>query len=158
MENPDSDIKGEIMKKSGAVMKILSIFESGLFIKILSVFITGLWIAGIILANIYVILPALILLCAEVIVLYINKDNLEEIFRGDSSVIVEDERTQLINEKAATMTLGVLIASIIYAGIIIVALRNNYPQFTEIGYTLFVIAFFCFILYFSSRAYYTRKY
>ena len=70
------------------ILKILSIFESGLFIKILSVFITGLWIAGIILVNIYVIILALILLTALSMVLYIHRDNLKEIFQGDSSVIV----------------------------------------------------------------------
>lgn len=145
-------------QNTGIIMKILSIFESGLFIKILSVFITGLWLAGLILTNIYVIILAIIFLSAEGVVLYINRDNLEEIFKGDSTVIVEDERTQLINEKASTMTLGILIAVMIYAGIILVALRDSYPQFLQTGYTLFIVAFFCFILYFSSRAYYTRKY
>lgn len=144
--------------KSGIIMKILSIFESGLFIKILSVFISGLWFAGLILGNIYVIILAIILLSALGIVLYIHRDNLKEIFQGDSTVIIEDERTQLINEKAATMTLGILIAVIIYAGIIIVALRNSYPQFLQAGYTLFIVGIFCFILYFLSRAYYTMKY
>ncbi|HML05866.1 MAG TPA: DUF2178 domain-containing protein [Methanobacterium sp.] len=143
---------------SGIIMKILAIFESGLFIKILSVFISGLWIAGLVLGNIYIILLAIILLIALGTVLYVHRDNLKEIFQKDSNVIIEDERTQLINEKAATMTLGILIAVIIYVGIIIVALRNSYPQFIQAGYTLFVIALFCFILYFISRAYYTRKY
>ncbi|BDZ67865.1 DUF2178 domain-containing protein [Methanobacterium ferruginis] len=144
--------------KSGIILKMLSIFESGLFLKILSVFITGLWIAGLILGNIYIILLAIILLIALGVVLYIHRDNLKEIFQKDSSVIVEDERTQLINEKAATMTLGILIAVIIYAGIIILALRDNYPQFLQAGYTLLVVAIFCFILYFTARVYYTRKY
>ena len=90
--------------------------------------------------------------------LYIHRDNLKEIFQKDSNVIVEDERTKLINEKAATMTLGILIAVVIYAGIIIVALRSSYPQFLQAGYILFIVALFCFILYFTSRAYYTRKY
>jgi uncharacterized membrane protein len=146
------------MEPSGTVMKILSIFESGLFIKILSVFITGLWFAGLILANIYVIILAIILLSALGIVLYINRDHLKEIFEGDSTVIVEDERTQLINEKASTMTLGILIAVMIYAGIILFVIRGSYPQFLQAGYTLFAVAVFCFILYFSSRAYYSRKY
>ncbi len=151
--------KGEYMdSKSGMIMKILSIFESGLFIKILSVFISGLWIAGLVLANIYIIILAIVLLIPLGAVLYTHRDNLEEIFQGNSNVIVEDERTQLINEKAATMTLGILIAVIIYAGIIIIALRNIYPQFLQAGYILLIVAFFCFILYFTSRAYYSRKY
>ncbi len=144
--------------KSRIIMKILSIFESGLFIKILSVFITALWIAGLLLANIYIIILAIVFLIALSTVLYIHRDNLKEIFQKDSNAIVEDERSQLINEKAATMTLGVLIAVIIYTGIILVALRNSYPQFLQAGYTLFIVALFCFILYFSSRIYYSRKY
>ena len=146
------------MNPNSGVMKILSIFESGLFIKILSVFISGLWIAGLILGNIYIILLAIILLIALGTVLYIHRANLKEIFQKDSNIIVEDERTQLINEKAATMTLGILIAVVIYAGIIIVALKNSYPQFIQAGYTLFAVALFCFILYFISRVYYIRKY
>lgn len=145
-------------QKSGIVLKILSIFESGLFLKILSVFITGLWVAGLILANIYIVLLAIILLMALCVVLYIHKDNLEEIFQKDSKVVVEDERTQLINEKAATMTFGIFVAVIIYVGIIIVALRDSYPQFLQAGYTLFLATVFCFILYFASRAYYNRKF
>ncbi len=144
--------------KDGIILKILSIFESGLFIKILSVFITGLWIVGIILENVYVIILALILLTALSMVLYIHRDNLMEIFQGDGSVIVEDERTQLINEKAATMTLGILTAVIIWVAIVIIALRNSYPRFVFMGYTLFTVAIFCFILYFSARTYYSRKY
>jgi uncharacterized membrane protein len=146
------------MEKSGMIMKILAVFESGLFIKIFTVFVTGLWIAGLILSNIFIILLAIILLIAEIPVIYINRDNLKDIFQGDSTIIVEDERTQMINEKAATMTFGIFIAVIFYVGIIIVALRNSYPQLLVVGYTLFLAAFFCFILYFASRAYYSRKY
>ncbi|HTX61244.1 MAG TPA: DUF2178 domain-containing protein [Methanobacterium sp.] len=146
------------MVKSNLILKVLSIFESGLFIKILSAFITGLWVAGIILGNISIIILALILLVALSIVLYQHRDNLKEIFQGDSTVIVEDERTQLINEKAATMTLGILIAVIIWMGIIIVALRTSYPQYLIVGYTLLAAAVFGFVLYFSSRIYYSIKY
>jgi uncharacterized membrane protein len=146
------------MEKKRPVLKILSIFESGLFIKIVSVFITGLWIAGVLLGNLYIIIMAIILLAALGIVLYIHRDNLKEIFQGDSSVIVEDERTQLINEKAATMTLGILMALVIWLGIVIFALRYSQPKYQIMGYTLFGIAVLCFVLYFTARIYYSRKY
>ena len=146
------------MGKSGPILKMLSIFESGLFIKIVSVFITGLWIAGVILGNVYVIILALALLAALSTILYIHRDNLKEIFQGDSSVVVEDERTQLINEKAATMTLGILIAIIIWIGIIVLAIRNSHPQYQTMGYMLIAVVMLCFILYFSARIYYSRKY
>lgn len=121
-------------------------------------FITGLWIAGLILGNIYIILLAIMLLIALSIVLYIHRDNLKEIFQADSDVIVEDERTQLINEKAATMTFGIFLAVIIWVAIIIVTLRDTYPQYMSVAYTLFASGIFCFVLYFASRAYYSRKY
>lgn len=143
---------------SRRIMKILSIFESGLFIKILSVFISALWIAGLILGNIFIILLSIILLIALSTVLYIHKDNLKEIFQGNSDVIIEDERTQLINEKAATMTLGIFLAVIIWAAIIVAALRGTYPQYLPVAYILFAAGIFCFVLYFGSRAYYGRKY
>jgi uncharacterized membrane protein len=142
----------------GMIMKILSIFESGLFIKIVSVFITALWIAGLILGNIFIIALAIVLLMALGVVLYLHKDNLKEIFQGNSDVIVEDERTQLINEKAATMTLGIFVAVIIWVAIIIMALRGTYPQYLPVAYTLFASGIFCFVLYFGSRAYYGSKY
>jgi uncharacterized membrane protein len=142
----------------GMTMKILSIFESGLFIKIVSGFVTSLWIAGLILGNIFIIALAIVLLMALGVVLYLHKDNLKEIFQGNSDVIVEDERTQLINEKAATMTLGIFVAVIIWVAIIIMALRGTYPQYLPVSYTLFASGIFCFVLYFGSRAYYGRKY
>ena len=110
------------------------------------------------LSNIYIILLALLLLVALSTVFYIHRDNLKEIFQSDSSIIVEDERTQLINEKAATMTLGTLTALIIWIGIVLIAIRNIYPQYLEVGYTLFGVALLCFILYFAARIYYNRKY
>jgi len=146
------------MEKSGMIMKILSVFESGLFIK----YIINLYIwfmdCGANTDKYYIVILAIILSIALSAVLYIRRDNLKEIFQGNSTVIVEDERTQLINEKSVAMTLGTLIAVIIYAGIIIVNLRNSYPQFLQAGYILFILAFFCFVLYFASRAYYSRKY
>jgi uncharacterized membrane protein len=72
-------------------------------------------------------------------------------------VVFEDERTQLINEKAATMTLGMLVAKIIWMGIIVLALRNRYPQYQSRGYLLIAVAMLCFILYFTARVYYNRK-
>ncbi|MDD1774048.1 MAG: DUF2178 domain-containing protein, partial [Methanobacterium sp.] len=65
---------------------------------------------------------------------------------------------QLINEKAATMTLGILIAIIIWIGIIVLAIRNSHPQYQTMGYLLIAVAMLCFILYFSARIYYSRKY
>ncbi len=136
----------------------MNLKTKGKILMIISAFETGLWIAGLLLANIYIIILAIAILLLIIPVVYKNKDNIEEMFKGDSDIFIEDERTQFINEKAANMTLGILIAVVFYAAIIIVTLRDKYPQFLDIGYTLFLIAALCFVLYFLSRAYYDRKY
>jgi len=130
----------------------------GIFLKIVSGFITALWVLGLILGNIYLVLIAILILIIIIPIIYYYRDSLKEIFQGDSEVIIEDERTQLINEKSATMALGVSTAVIIYAAIIMVALRNTYPRFSIVGYTLFTVAAFILVFYAIGRLYYNRKY
>lgn len=136
----------------------MNIKTQGKILMIISVFESGLWIAGLLLANIYLILLAIAILILIIPVVYKNRDNLEDMFKGESDIFIEDERSQFINEKAANMTLGTLITVVFYAAIILVALRGQYPQFLNIGYTLFIVAALCLVLYFLSRFYYGRKY
>ena len=101
----------------------------GMSLKITSGFVTALWVVGLVIGNIYLVLLAFIILLMVIPVIYVYRDNLKEIFQGDPTVIVEDERTQLINEKAATMTLGISVAVLIYVAVVVIALRNSYPQY-----------------------------
>jgi len=119
---------------------------------------TVLWVAGLILANVALVLLALITTIAILPAVYIHRDNIKEMFQRDSNKIVEDERTQLINEKSSTIALGAFIGAIIYAGLIIVSLRNVYPQFLFTGYVLLITALFGLILSIISRTYYKRRY
>jgi len=119
---------------------------------------TVLWVAGLILANVALVLLALITTIAILPAVYIHRDNIKEMFQRDSNKIVEDERTQLINEKSSTIALGAFIGAIIYAGLIIVSLRNVYPQFLFTGYVLLITALFGLILSIISRTYYIRRY
>ena len=91
-------------------------------------------------------------------VVYAKRDKLDEMFKGKDDLIIEDERTRLIYEKASNMALGISLAIIIYAGVVIVALRNSYPQFTLVGYTLFAVTALFLVIYFLSTVYYKRKY
>ncbi|MGC9517064.1 MAG: DUF2178 domain-containing protein [Methanomicrobiales archaeon] len=136
----------------------MNLHNLGIFLKIISGFITALWLVGLILGNIYLVVLAIIILILIIPVIYYYKDNLKEIFLGDSDVIIDDERTQLINEKSATMALGVSTAVIIYAAIVIVALRGTFPQVTIVGYALFLVAAFSLAIYAIGRLYYNRKY
>ena len=119
---------------------------------------TVLWVSGLILANVTLVVLALIITIAILPVVYIHRDDIKEMFQRDSNKIVEDERTQLINEKSSTIALGAFIGSIIYIGLIIVSLRNIYPQFLFTGYVLLTTAIFGILLSIISRTYYKRRY
>lgn len=129
----------------------------GLILKIVSIFVTGLWVAGLIIGNVYLVLLGILIVIIELPFVYIKRDDMKEMFENNDKII-EDERTQLINEKAATATLGIFIAVIMYVGIIILAIRNSFPEWTLAGYTLICSTIFCLIVYLISRIYYARKY
>jgi len=127
-------------------------------LKITSGFITALWVVGLIVGNISLVALAIVMLFVIIPVVYVKRDKLDEMFKGKDDLIIEDERTHLINEKASNMALGISLAIIIYVGVIIVALRNSYPQLTLAGYTLFAVAALFSVIYFLSGIYYRRKY
>lgn len=127
-------------------------------LKITSGFITALWVVGLIVGNISLVALAIVMLFVIIPVVYVKRDQLDEMFKGKDDLIIEDERTHLINEKASNMALGISLAIIIYVGVIIVALRNSYPQLTLAGYTLFAVAALFLVIYFLSGIYYRRKY
>ena len=118
---------------------------------------TVLWVAGLVLANVTLVVLALITAIAILPVVYIHRNDITEMFQT-SDEIVEDERTQLINEKSSTIALGAFIGAIIYVGLIIVSLRNVYPQFLVTGYVLLITALFGVILSIISRTYYKMRY
>jgi len=119
---------------------------------------TILWVTGLIFANVKLVILAIIVILAVLPTIYIHRDNIGEMFKKDQDKIVEDERTQLINEKSSTITLGALIGIIIYSGLIIISLRNIYPEFLLTGYILLITALCGVILNIISRIYYRRKY
>ena len=119
---------------------------------------TVLWIVGLILANVILVILALIITIAVLPVVYIHRSDISEMFQRDHNKIVEDERTQLINEKSSSITLGALIGTLIYVGLIIVSLRDVYPQYLFTGYVLLITALFGIILSFISRTYYKWRY
>ena len=136
----------------------MNLRKLGIVLEIISVFTTALWVVGLIMGNITIVLFAILGMVIVAPVVYIHRENLKEMFQGDTEHVTEDERTDLINDKASTMTLGIFLALIIWIGIISVTLRNSFPQFTFTGYIMFSEAAFCFVLYVVSRAYYVRKY
>jgi len=127
-------------------------------LKIISGFSTALWVVGLILGNIYLVALAIVILIIIIPVVYSKRDKLDEMFKGKDDLIIEDERTHLINEKASNMAFGISLGIIFYLGVVIVALRNSYPQLTLAGYTLFAVTALVLAIYFLSTVYYNRKY
>lgn len=136
----------------------MNIKTQGNILKIVSGFDTALWVAGLILGNIYLVLLAIIIVILEIPVVYVNRNNLEEMFKGKDGKVMEDERSQMISDKAANMTLGIFIAVSLYAAIIMVALRDVYPQWAPVGYTLLAATLGCGLIFVIARIYYGRKY
>lgn len=127
-------------------------------LKITSGFSTALWVVGLILGNIYLVVLAIVILIIIIPVVYSKRDKLDEMFKGKDDLIIEDERTHLINEKASNMAFGISLGIIFYLGVVIVALRNSYPQLTLAGYTLFAVTALVLVIYFLSTVYYNRKF
>jgi uncharacterized membrane protein len=117
-----------------------------------------LWIAGLILANVGLIISAIIIVIAILPLVYLHREDITTMFQRDKDKIVEDERTQMINEKSSTIALGAFIGTIIYVGLILVTLRNVYPQYLVTGYVLLITALFGIIISIISRTYYKRRY
>lgn len=115
-----------------------------------------LWILGLIFANIWFVIAAIIIVLIILPLVYRHKNDISSMFQGKN--IVEDERTELINEKSSTVTLGVLIGTILYIGLIIISMRNSFPDLQLAGYTLFATAVFALIINVISRVYYKRRY
>jgi uncharacterized membrane protein len=115
-----------------------------------------LWILGLLFANIWLIIAAIIVVLLVLPMVYKHKDEISGMFQGKN--IMEDERTELINEKSSTVTLGVVIATVLYMGLMIVSLRNSFPDLQLAGYTLFATAVFALIINVISRMYYKRRY
>jgi len=115
-----------------------------------------LWIFGLLLANIWFVLAAIVVVLIILPLVYMHRDDISSMFQGKD--IVEDERTEFINDKSSTITLGVLVATVIYVGLIIIALRNSFPDLQLAGYTLFLTAVLALIINAISRVYYKRRY
>ena len=70
----------------------------------------------------------------------------------------EDERQTYIKEQSGYMTYGITLALTIYSAIAIITLRNQYPEYQIIAYTLIVFILISFIIYGLANFYYKRKY
>jgi len=72
--------------------------------------------------------------------------------------VMVDERTYEISEKASRKTFQIFTPSITIIGVILIALRNKYPDFAQSGFTLAYSACALLILYNIFYMHYNKKY
>jgi uncharacterized membrane protein len=96
------------------------------------------------------ILPAVLAIVIGTMISYIYKKNTDE--------ILEDERIAKVSEKASRMAIVLFSISIAFIGMFLIMLRNEYPDFTQAGFTLSYAAVALLMLYYIFYGYYNKKY
>ena len=130
-----------------------------IIITIVSSVVTLLWALGLIFANINLFILAMIVLLISIYPTIKYFEDIKEFFKKTrNGNIVEDERTEHIEEKAAYLTFALITAASIYGGIAIITFRNIYPECVNLAYPLFIIAILGLTVYTIIRFYYKRKY
>jgi len=96
------------------------------------------------------IIPAILAIVIGAMISYIYKKNTNE--------TLEDERIVKISEKASRMAVVLFSISIAIIGLFFITLRNDYPDFIQMGYTLSYSAVALLALYYVFYEYYNKKY
>ena len=95
-------------------------------------------------------LLAAISITAGVVLLYLCKSKIKE--------VVEDERDVKVSEKASKLAIEIFAATNILIGVVLIALRYRYSEYTNSGFTLAFSASSLMILYTLLYGYYNKKY
>ncbi|MCL2116154.1 MAG: DUF2178 domain-containing protein [Methanobrevibacter sp.] len=121
------------------------------------ILVTAIWIIGIIFADFKFFILGVIFLCFLAIFIFKNREELKTL-RNEDGTIMEDERNMFINEKAGYNSLETIMAIIVFTGVAILTLRDIYPEYLIVAYTLFSLSVIGFIIHRISIIYYKRKY
>lgn len=94
------------------------------------------------------ILPAVAVIAA-LVAFYLCKRRVTE--------VVEDERIHRIGDKAARRVFEVFTVGIALAGVVLITMKNQYPEFATAGFVLLWSVFALMVLYLAFYGYYSRK-
>jgi uncharacterized membrane protein len=128
---------------------------------IASSIITTLWVLGLLFADIRFFIVSMAILSITIIFAIKNFKEINEFFKNFKTKdgnIIEDERTEYIEERASVPAFGSVLAINIYAGIAIITLRNSYPQYTTMAYAFFFTGIIGLLTFSITRIYYKKKY
>lgn len=101
-------------------------------------------------ATIGTFLPAILAIVIGAMISYIYKKSTDE--------ILEDERITKVSEKASRIAIVVFSVSIAFIGMFLIILRNEYPDYTQAGFTLSYAAVALLAIYYILYGYYNKKY
>lgn len=116
---------------------------------------TILWIIGIIKANLIFYIIALIITLILLPLAYKNRTTLDEFFSKRNGKTIEDERTKLIEAKASNFAYAINTVIMINIIIIILTLRNIYPNLLNVAWILIIIEIISLISFIIGKKYYS---
>jgi uncharacterized membrane protein len=87
---------------------------------------------------------------AGAVAIYLCKSRLDE--------VVEDERIRQVSQKASWVTYQIVILSFAVVGSALIAMRNDYPMYSELGYFMAYSSCGVLLLYGLLYMYYNREY
>lgn len=82
--------------------------------------------------------------------IYLCKTRLDE--------VVEDERIRQVSQKASWITYQILVLSFAIGGSVLIAMKNDYPMYSELGFFMAYVSCGVILLYGLLYAYYNREY
>ncbi|MGB9938796.1 DUF2178 domain-containing protein [Methanosarcina sp.] len=87
---------------------------------------------------------------AGIAVMYLSRQRVE--------VIVEDERVRQVSQKASRVTLQFIALGFTLAGAILIAMRETYPGYTDLGFFMAYAGCAVLVLYSVFYGYFNMKY
>ena len=87
---------------------------------------------------------------AGVTVIYLCKTRLDE--------VIEDERIRQVSQKASWVTYQIVVLSFAIGGSILIAMRNDYPMYSELGFFMAYASCGVILLYGLFYMYYNKEY
>lgn len=83
---------------------------------------------------------------------------LSYIYKNNTNEVLYDERIIKISEKSSRMAMTLFSISVAFIGLFIITLKDNYPDYTQTGFTLSFAAVALLMLYYIFYGYYNSKY
>ncbi|RPJ79735.1 MAG: DUF2178 domain-containing protein [Alphaproteobacteria bacterium] len=87
---------------------------------------------------------------AGLVAIYLCKSRLEE--------VVEDERIRQVSQKASWVTYQIIVLSFAIGGSVLIAIRNDYPMYSGLGFFMANACCGILVLYGLLYMYYNREY